>query len=109
MRESKKFILCLLQALVLVIAQLGAQAHAYSHLKGTHGTQGTGGEPQRVHALACTDCVAFAPLLAAAGGATVPVLHLPAHSSDLIAPAALVPPRAGTLSAYRSRAPPSLP
>jgi hypothetical protein len=107
MRMRRKPLLCLLQALILVIAQLGAQAHAYSHL--AVAPHGPDGEPQRSHVLACSDCVAFAPLLATAGGATVPILHLPARASALIAAAALSAPRAFVHTAYRSRAPPPQP
>ena len=98
--------LCQLQALILVIAQLGAQAHAYSHLTVSRDTNG---EPQRIHALACSECVAFAPLLATAGGSAVPLLHLPARASTVIAFDAQLQFRASTLTAYRSRAPPAHP
>jgi hypothetical protein len=106
MRLSTMRVLCRLQALILVIAQLGAQAHAYSHL--TVARDANGG-PQRIHALACSECVAFAPLLATAGGSAVPLLHLPARESSVIAFEPQLQPRASTHSAYRSRAPPSHP
>jgi hypothetical protein len=106
MRLSRYRALCKLQALILVIAQLGAQAHAYSHLTITRDANG---EPQRIHALACSECVAFAPLLAAAGGSTAPLLHLPARASTVIAFDAQLQAHACTLSAYRSRAPPAHP
>jgi hypothetical protein len=111
MRNPRRFLLCLL-ALSLVIAQFGAQAHAYSHLgdaRGASGARGAGGDPQRTHALLCSDCLSFAPLLATADGNATPLLHLPSRTPDLIAAAALLPPRACTLTAYRSRAPPSAP
>jgi hypothetical protein len=108
MRNPRKLLLGLL-ALSLVIAQLGAQAHAYSHLGDARGAGGAGGDPQRTHALLCSDCLSFAPLLATAGGNATPLLHLPSRTPDLIAAAALLPPRACTLTAYRSRAPPSAP
>jgi len=94
----------MLQALILVIAQLGAQAHAYSHLSASRDTNGV---PQRVHALACSECVAFAPLLGAAGGSAVPLLHLPARTSTLVAIDAQQHPLAATRTAHRSRAPPA--
>lgn len=104
MRFSRTRLICGLQALILVIAQLGAQAHAYSHLSVARDANG---EPQRVHALACSECVAFAPLLATAGGSTVPLLHLPARASTVIVFDTQLQPRASTLAAYRSRAPPA--
>lgn len=106
MRLSRSPVLCTLQALILVIAQLGAQAHAYSHLTVSRDTNG---EPQRIHALACSECVAFAPLLATVGGSAVPLLHLPARASTVIAINAQLQPRAATHTAYRSRAPPAHP
>lgn len=106
MRLSRSPVLCALQALILVIAQLGAQAHAYSHLTASRDANG---EPQRIHALACSECVAFAPLLATAGGSAVPLLHLPAHTSTVIAIDGQLQPLAATCTAYRSRAPPARP
>jgi hypothetical protein len=106
MRNRRTPAICLLQALILVIAQLGAQAHAYSHLTGA---RGSAGEPQRSHVLACSECVAFAPLLAAAGGATVPLLRLSERASSVTPAVAFLPPRVGAVTAYRSRAPPRRP
>jgi len=106
MRLPRRPVLCALQALILVIAQLGAQAHAYSHLTVSRDANG---EPQRIHALACSECVAFAPLLATAGGSAVPLLHLPAGASTLIAIDARLQALAATRTAYRSRAPPARP
>jgi hypothetical protein len=56
--------IALLAALALLIAQLGAMSHAYAHdaavgSPATHQTAAT-------HDL-CNDCLAYAPLLAAAG------------------------------------------
>jgi hypothetical protein len=106
MRISRAKVLCTLQALILVIAQLGAQAHAYSHLTVSRDANG---EPQRIHALTCSECVAFAPLLATAGGSAVPLLHSPARESSVVAFEPQLQPRASTHTAYRSRAPPAHP
>ncbi|HKC15245.1 MAG TPA: hypothetical protein VKC11_00940 [Steroidobacteraceae bacterium] len=103
---TRRPVLCTLQALILVIVQLGAQAHAYSHLTASRDANG---EPQRIHALACSECVAFAPLLATAGGSSVPLLHLPARTSTLMAIDAQPQPLPATHTAYRSRAPPARP
>ncbi len=90
---------------MLLIAQLGAQLHTYAHGEGTlldaprqtllasHG--------------ACLDCLAFAPLLSAAG--------TPARLPRLASPSRTPPPplRAESFSdsaqilAFRSRAPPA--
>ena len=106
MHLSGSPVLCTLQALILVIAQLGAQAHSYSHLTVSRDSTG---EPQRVHALACSECAAFAPLLAAAGGSALPLPLLPACRSSVIAIDSQLQPRAATHTAYRSRAPPARP
>jgi hypothetical protein len=95
--------LALFMALALLVAQLGAQAHAYSHIRAdSHAT-----DQLYDHGSVCADCVAFAPLLAAAGGAGL--LPFLAPQGVLAAPGAAIP----TLSArtptpaFRSRAPPS--
>jgi hypothetical protein len=94
-------------ALALVIAQLGAMAHAYTHVPETraaaaqHTTSG-------VHDF-CNDCLNFAPLLAAAGAPAAVPFALP--QGCCVAPSA---PRDSLLDlkfllAFRSRAPPAAP
>jgi hypothetical protein len=95
--------------LVLVIALLGAQwgaeAHAYSHLR--HGSQT--GEPYDSSGRPCSDCSAFAPLLAAAGAPTLVSALIPEGTSPTpgVSVVSLIfsPPT----PAFRSRAPPSHP
>jgi hypothetical protein len=96
----------------LLFAQLGAQAHAYSHLRATAaasshaaGGQASGGQ-QDTRARACSDCLAFAPLLSTTSS-PVPVLWVNHRVS------ADVPLRGGTtlhvgapVHGFRSRAPP---
>ena len=85
--------LCVLLLLALVFAQAGAVRHQYSH--------GASGQ-------VCSDCLAFSPLLTAAGGKA----HLPAIArapaiTDVrpcVAPLIGQPPR----HAFLSRAPPAL-
>ncbi len=85
--------LCVLLVLALVFAQAGAIQHEYAH--------GASGQ-------ICSDCLSFAPLLAAAGGK----VHLPAvararadtDGRTLVAPLAGHPPP----HAFLSRAPPAL-
>jgi hypothetical protein len=104
-------------ALALVIAQLGAMAHAYTHVpqtravstqqsapgqQSTHGQQSTPG----VHDV-CDDCLNFAPLLAGAGTPALLPFALP--QGCCVAPPA---PRDSLLDlkfllAFRSRAPPA--
>jgi hypothetical protein len=95
--------LALFMALALLVAQLGAQAHAYSHIHADSHTS----DQLYDHGSVCADCLAFAPLLATAGGTG----HLPflAPQGVLAAPSAAIPTliaRSPT-PAFRSRAPPS--
>lgn len=95
----------LLTALALLIAQLGAQAHAYSHLCATSHTA----EQQDFHTGQCFDCLSFAPLLASAGAPSHAVIVAPQGVAP--APDAAVPTltTATPALAFRSRAPPSIP
>lgn len=85
----------------MLIAQLGVETHAYSHL-----TRDSDGVPSTIQS--CGVCLSFAPLLSMAGGAqSVRVVRLP--ENDLVVAAnnvsiALLLPCA----AFRARAPPPL-
>jgi hypothetical protein len=92
-------------AIALLIAQLGAMAHAYSHvpdIRPAAALQSSGAYDF------CSDCLSFAPLLSAAGApAALPRIAPPALSPRLQAePRSLVDSRPRL--AFRSRAPPSL-
>lgn len=96
--------LALLMAATLLLAQLGAQLHAYSHLHaGAHVT-----DQLYDRAGPCADCLSFAPLLAAAGA--------PGHLSHAGAAGVAVAPAVAVrtlislsaVAAFRSRAPPSI-
>src|SRR5438105_3085868 len=85
--------LCVLLVLALVFAETGAVQHQYAH----------GASSQL-----CSDCLAFAPLLTAAGGkARLPAVarsHAESPGRTLVAPlAGQRPPHA-----FLSRAPPTL-
>lgn len=93
--------LWMLLALVMLLAQWGAQAHAYSHLA-------TAPNSSQHHArpVPCDECSNFAPLLTAVNSvscATEPAVidHscVCSHQTDLVHHAAIC-------RAYRSRAPP---
>jgi hypothetical protein len=91
--------------LALLVSQLGAQAHAYSH-GAAFGTVTAGRQIEAAHDV-CKDCLAFAPLLSAAGtmaAPSSPVRAAPAqaagHCSDSLI--GHRPPLA-----FRSRAPPA--
>jgi hypothetical protein len=102
-----EFRVALIAALALLFAQLGAMAHAYSHVpeKPPVSSQQSN---QDLHDF-CKDCLNFAPLLSAAGA--------PAALPFALPPACSVAPQAQItclvdlkfLLAFRSRAPPVSP
>ena len=92
----------LLLAFALVVAQLGAITHAYTHMR-------LGADPQGIAAKtshSCPDCQSFSPLLAGAGTSsnTLTLLHLQAETAPqaLLAPLVAEAPR----HSFQSRAPP---
>ncbi len=104
MRSRRHAGFSLVLALIILIAQLGAQAHAYSHL-----AKSPDPAQRHAHPAPCVECSAFAPLLAAVSGVSYPVVA-----------AAIEPPTLGGIftaglhrtaahPAYRSRAPPFSP
>lgn len=94
--------IALLTALALLVAQLGAQAHAYSHFNSASHPAGE----LDYHTAQCFDCLSFAPLLASAGGPSHALVV--AQQGVLSAPnAALVTlTTTGSVSGFQSRAPP---
>jgi hypothetical protein len=92
-------------AIALVIAQLGAMAHAYTHVPQTRADSAQQTRPG-IHDF-CSDCLNFAPLLAAAGTPAGLPFALP--QGCCVAPSS---PRDSLLDlkfllAFRSRAPPA--
>jgi hypothetical protein len=86
----------------LVLAQWGAQAHAYSHDKNSQSQT-----DRQSHVKSCPQCPSFAPVLAVAGSPAFfsAVLWTSIHLSDSNLPvASLDVPIA---LAFRSRAPPA--
>jgi hypothetical protein len=92
-------------AIALLVAQFGAQAHAYTHLR--LGADTT--DQLDSHGRLCTDCLSFAPLQAKAGGHSLPVVFAPQGVE--VAPASAVVSLAARVftPAFRSRAPPAIP
>jgi len=101
--HTAKLRFALLMAMLLLAAQFVAQAHAYSHLRAAPQTA----SPIDHHPNLCSDCLAFAPLLASAAG--------PGHALVVplqgvhVAPDVVVRTltTATATHAFRSRAPPS--
>lgn len=86
----------------MLIAQLGMQAHAYSHLKSD--PDGLPGQPTQL----CGQCASSVPLLSMASGALcIRVPYQP--QAEGIAPASIATDvRPLPHPAFRSRAPPAL-
>ncbi len=102
MRSRRNACLTLILALIVLVAQFGAQAHAYTHLaKNTHPAQTS------VHRTACVECSAFAPLLAAVSGVSYPTIATAVEPPAIAACPAAGIHRAARCTAYRSRAPPA--
>lgn len=90
-----------LLSIALLVGQIGAAAHAYSHF-----SDDTKGRPDTTQI--CGACMSFAPLAGAIGGSK-PALHIDRCGSEAAIPAA---PVAIALDphhpAFRSRAPPAI-
>jgi hypothetical protein len=107
LKHRLKLRFAVIAALALVFAQLGAMAHAYTHVPQTRAASA---QPQQtspsVHDF-CSDCLNFAPLLAAAGAPAALPFALP--QGCCVAPQAQLdsPLDLKLLLAFRSRAPPA--
>ena len=102
MRPQRHACLSLLLALIVLVAQFGAQAHAYTHLaKNTEPAQNS------AHRTPCVECSAFAPLLAAVSGVSYPTIAAVVEPPAIAATRAAGLPRAAPCTASRSRAPPA--
>lgn len=97
-RRNRKLFVHLL-SLALLIAQFGMIAHASTHLRADPHAAPT-------QAQLCGECLSFAPLHNAVGGAPaiVIVVKSPVALIHEVVAVAAVPPRA--FDAFRSRAPP---
>jgi hypothetical protein len=88
-------------ALALLVAQLGAEAHAYSHL-----VTDQRGAPNS--AQTCGKCLSFAPLTMAVGGAPYVVLTDRCEAERVVPIAISSIPNRSPYSAHRPRGPPQL-
>jgi len=102
MRSQRHACLSLILALVVLVAQFGAQAHAYTHLGKSPDTLQRGAHPAP-----CVECSAFAPLLAAVSGDSCPTIAAAVEPPAIAATLAAGIHRAAPCTAYRSRAPPA--
>jgi hypothetical protein len=102
MRSQRHAGLSLILAMIVLVAQLGAQAHAYSHL-----ARNTQPAQNSAHPAPCVECSAFAPLLTAVTGVGFPVVATVVETPAIAATLAAGIRRAALCTAYRSRAPPA--
>jgi len=110
--------IAVLAVIALLFAQLGALSHAYAHdaaagasLAGTHGARSpaTSHPPGTAGHDACNECLAYAPLLCAAGApAALPVVDLEGRTLATRPTADSLLDLRATL-AFRARAPPAAP
>jgi hypothetical protein len=96
------FSLAVIATIVLVLAQLGAMNHAYSHVPQAAAT--VQDFNPAAHTI-CDDCLSFAPVLSSAASPTVVTFVPPARAIALRAVAASLLNNRLDL-AFRSRAPP---
>lgn len=99
-----------LAAIALLFAQVGAIAHAYAHdassLVASHHSGANSHSAANSHDL-CNDCLAYAPLLAAAGApVSVPLIEVERSVANVNGTSASLVGLTLTL-AFRSRAPPN--
>jgi hypothetical protein len=103
LRKTTNLRVALMMAMALLIAQFGAQAHAYFHLQ----ARSVATDQLDSHGKLCSDCLSFAPLLATAGS--------PSHLFAIAPHGVVAAPDVAVASlitrspalAFRSRAPPS--
>jgi len=101
--HNSPFSLAVFAAIVLLLAQLGAMNHAYSHVPQV--SAGVQASNPAAHAL-CDECLSFAPVLSSAGSpAIVDFVAPPARAIACRAIAASLIANRLDL-AFRSRAPP---
>jgi hypothetical protein len=105
LKHRLKLRFAVIAALALIIAQLGAMAHAYTHVPETRAVSAQQTSPS-VHDF-CGDCLNFAPLLAAAGAPAALPFDLP--QGCCVAPQSQRDSLLDLklLLAFRSRAPPA--
>lgn len=101
MFKRRSSLIARILSLALLIGQLGAEAHAYSHL--TDDPQGLPDTAQ-----SCRGCLSFAPLLSAVGGSQSVLLVAPCAAATSVSVDAALVPASPHHPAFRSRAPPVL-
>jgi hypothetical protein len=100
--SRRTLVLHLLLVISMLLAQSAAYAHVSAHLNGTRDTSGIAGKATQL----CSECLAAAPLLGAAGAPHIPSIeHVTADVTPPPAPI-YTPHEHRAHYAFRSRAPP---
>jgi hypothetical protein len=94
--------LAILAMAALLFAQLGAMSHAYSHDAARTAAHSTAANSHEL----CNDCLAYAPLLSAAGTSTALPLVEPQGRGPATSATVRSLVELGPIPAFRSRAPP---
>jgi hypothetical protein len=89
-----------LLSLALLFGQLGADAHAYSHL-----SDDSKGLPETTQS--CRACASFAPLHSAVGGSTSAFIVDQCAAATFVLLDAILIPHSPSHRAFQSRAPPT--
>jgi hypothetical protein len=92
---------CSLLAL-LVMAQLGAQAHAYSHVHDLAPSH-----PKHAHSKPCSECASFSALLTGHAGTASPAIAPPALPPSYEADGLTAAPESRLILGFHSRGPPT--
>jgi hypothetical protein len=103
-RRTQKTAARLFLALALLVAQSGAQIHAYSHLRPGSNPSDLAGTSSRL----CGDCLSFAPLLSAAGASDASFVAATVKVAALLCTSIAPRVEERRHHAFRSRAPPHL-
>lgn len=100
--RRSKLVTYFLLALALLVAQAGAQAHAYSHLQdGTKSDFGAAGQ-------LCLECLSFATVASPGGSPQTVEFNIAVAAPEHVPCPDALPIRQAFHSHYRSRAPPVL-
>jgi hypothetical protein len=102
-RSSRRITAFAALALTLFLAQIGALAHGYSHLRGKTDLTGSGSAGQ-----ICTECLSITPLLSAVGSSNGVVVFHPQCAAEAAQAAVTAWTDRRPSAAFRSRAPPAL-
>jgi len=97
--RHRQWLIARLLALALLVAQFGAEAHAYTHL--ARNPDGAPGSTQY-----CAKCLSFAPVTVAAGGLPHAVLIDQFEAEPALAAATAALPARTPCPAFQPRAPP---